>query len=63
MFHHITNCIQKIMTESGNKIIFGTNIRTSFKYIGYLDIFMFLHIRIKIILTQEDPTQTSYINV
>ena len=63
MCRRITNCIQKIWTESGNKIIFGTNIRTPFRYIGYLDIFMFLHIRIKIIQTRKDPTQTSYINL
>ena len=59
MYRHITNCIQNIWTESGNNIIFGTNIQNPFRYIGYLDIFMFLHIRIKIIQTQEDPTQTS----
>ena len=63
MCHRITNCIQKILTESGNKNIFGTNIRTPFRYIGYLDIFMFLHIIIKIIQTRDDPTQTSYINL
>ena len=56
------SCIYKIWTESGKKIIFGTNIQTPFRYIDYLDIFMFLHIKIKIIQTREDPTQTSYIN-
>ena len=59
MRRRITNCIQKIWTKSGNKIIFGTNIRTPFRYICYLDIFMFLHIKIKIIQTRDDPTQIS----
>lgn len=35
----ITNCIQKIQTELGKKIIFGKNIRIRFRYIGCLDIF------------------------
>ena len=63
MCRRITNCTQKIWTESDNKIIFGTNIRTPFRHIGYLDIIMFLHIRIKIIQIRKDPTQTSYINL
>ena len=37
MSHNITNCIQKTRIESGNMIIFGTNIRTRFRYICYLD--------------------------
>ena len=44
MCYRITNCIQKILTESDNKNNFGTNIRTRFGYIGYLDIFyVFTH--------------------
>ena len=61
MCHRKINCIQNTWTESGIKIIFGTNIRVHFRYIGYLDIFMFLHIRIKIIQTRKDPTQTPLI--
>ena len=38
MSNNITNCIQKIWTESDNMVIFGTNIRTRFRYICYLDI-------------------------
>ena len=38
MSRNITNCIQKIWTESGNMLIFGTNIRIRFRYICYLDI-------------------------
>ena len=63
MCRRITNCTQNIWTEWGNKIIFGTIILIPFRYIGYLDIFMFLHIIIKIIKTRDDPTQTSYINL
>ena len=59
MCRRITNCIQKIWIESDNKIIFRTNIQTLFRYIGYLDIFMFMHIKIKIIQIRENPTQTS----
>ena len=44
MDRNIINYIQKIWTESGNMVIFGTNIRTHFKYICYLDIFGFLYI-------------------
>ena len=42
-----TNCIQNNLTESSNKIIFGINIRARFRYIDYLDIFMFIHIKSK----------------
>ena len=38
MNRNITYCIQKTCTESGNMVIFGTNIRTYFRYICYLDI-------------------------
>ena len=39
MNHTITNCIQKSLIESDNMIIFGTNFRSYFKYICYLDFF------------------------
>ena len=52
MSRNITNCIQKTWTESGNMVIFGTNIRTRFKYIYYLDIFRFLYIRTEFIQAQ-----------
>ena len=55
------NCHQNILTESDNKIIFGTNIRVRFRYIGYLDIFMFLHVRVKIFRILKDPTRTPLI--
>ena len=55
MSHNITNCIQKTLTESGNMVIFGGNIRTRFRYICYLDIFMFLYIITELIHTQKNP--------
>ena len=39
MDHNITNRNQKTYTKSGNMVIFGTNIRNTFRYICYLDIF------------------------
>ena len=48
MSRNITNCIQKILTESGNMVIFSLNIRTHFRYICYLDIFRFLYIIIEL---------------
>ena len=63
MDHNITNCIQKTWTESVNMIIFGTNIRTRFRYICYLDIFRFIYIKTELIQTQKDPTQHPHINL
>ena len=56
MSRNITNCIQNTWNKSGNMVIFGTNIRTFFKYIYYLDIYMYIYI-IKLIQTQKDSTQ------
>ena len=41
MCRNLINCIQKIYTELGNVVIFGTNIQTRFRYIWYLDILGF----------------------
>ena len=60
---NITNCIQKSWTESGNMVIFGTNIQIGFRYICCLDIFRFLYIRTELIQTQKFPTQNSRINL
>ena len=57
MSHNITNCIQKTWTESGNMVIFGTNIQIRLRYICYLDIFRFVYIRTELIQTQKNPTQ------
>ena len=58
MCRRITNCITKNRTESGNKIIFDTNICTRFIYIDPLDIFMFLQSKSKSFIpgwTQIEP--------
>ena len=60
---NIPNCIQKILTESDNIVIFCTNIRIRFRYICYLDIFRFLYIRTELIQTQNDSTQNPHINL
>ena len=61
MNRNITNCIQKTWTESVNMIIFGTNIRTRFRYICYLDIFRFIYIRTELIQAQYDSIQNPLI--
>ena len=63
MNRNTTNCIQKTWTESGNIVIFGTNIRIRFRYICYLDIFRFLYIRTKLIQTEKNPTKNLHINL
>ena len=63
MCRNITNCIQITLTKSGNMVIFGTNIRTCFRYICYSDIFRFIYIRTELIQIQKDPTQNPHINL
>ena len=63
MSRNITNCIHKTSTESGNIVIFGTNIRTHFRYICYLHIFRFIYIRTDLIQTHNDPTQNPHTNL
>ena len=63
MDRNITNCIQKTWTESSNMIIFGTNIRTHFRYICYLDIYRLIYIKTELIQTQKNTTQNQHLNL